>query len=171
MRTWAIGVVMAGLLACGQVCAQGETPRTLAPYAAALMPLPAQPLAEKGRTYVPVYSSVMAMSGRTRIDFSVTLSVHNTSAKEPLILRRLDYFNTAGVLIEAYLERPVAIRPFGTVQINVPQDDVRGGLGGNFVVDWEASGAANEPIIEAVMLSSIGTQGYSVLSVGRRVAP
>lgn len=164
-----VALVWAGS-ACQPVYAQApHVPPALAPYAGALVPVPNEPLPEAGKTYVPVYSSVMAMSGRTRIDFSVTLAIHNSSAHEPLVVRRIDYFNTSGMLIQAYLDQAVSVRPYGTIQVNVPQEDVRGGLGANFVVEWQSMRA--EPVIEAVMLSSVGTQGYSFLSVGRRISP
>lgn len=135
----------------------------------AVQPGPASLSGIHGRTYVPVYSSVMALGGSTRIDFSVTLSIHNGSETRPITIERIDYYDTAGKLVESRLPEPVAIRPYGTIQVVVGQPDTRGGLGANFIVDWTSPTASIEPIIEAVMLSSHGSQGYSFLSVGRKV--
>lgn len=157
------------MLAAAPAPAQPLAEDPLASFADAMAPLPSTPPVESGRTYVPVYSSVMAGGGRTRIDFAVTLSIHNTSAREPLVLSRIDYFDTAGRVIQRYLAKPVAVRPYGSVQIVVAQSDIRGGLGANFVIDWEAPARIDEPAIEAVMVSSYGAQGYSFLSTGRRV--
>lgn len=99
----------------------------------------------------------------------MTLSIHNTSEKSLLIIERIDYFNTAGRVIEKYLPRPIALKPYGTIQIVIAQHDIRGGLGANFIVDWSSPDNIDEPVIEAVMISTHGTQGYSFVSVGRRV--
>ena len=146
-----------------------DLPPALAPFAAAIDPAPASISGLQGRTYVPVYSSVMAMGGGTRIDFSITLSIHNGSATRPIVIERIDYFDTAGRLVEAHLDRPVSLKPYGTMQVVVSQPDTRGGLGANFVVDWTAPTATIEPIVEAVMLASHGSQGYSFLAGGRKV--
>lgn len=120
-------------------------------------------------TYVPTHSSLVAGDGRTRIDFAVTLSVHNASETRPLVLRRIDYFDGSGRLVQRYLTAPVAVRPFGTVEIFVAKNDVRAGTGANFVVGWGADGPIAEPVIEAVMIGDFANQSYSLVSPGRRI--
>ncbi len=44
-------------------------------------------LAVSGGFYVPAYSSVAMSQGKLRIDFSVTLSVHNASETQPLVIK------------------------------------------------------------------------------------
>ena len=171
-RTVLAGILALGLAASGaraEDAPQTPVPRSIAPFAEALQPLPGSLSGIQGRTYVPVYSSVMALGGTTRIDFSITLSIHNGSATRPIVIERIDYYDTAGRLVEAHLVDPIAIRPYGTVQVTVAQPDTRGGLGANFVVDWTSPTASIEPIVEAVMIASHGTQGYSFLATGRKV--
>lgn len=153
----------------GPALAQQAVPEVLRAFSQSLTDLPSAPLGETGRTYVPAYSSVMAGGGRTRVNFAVTLSIHNTSEHDPLVVTRIDYYETSGRLTQAYLKAPVAIRPYGTVQVVVAQEDTTGGLGANFVVDWQARTAATEPAIEAVMIANVGGQSFSFLSNGRRV--
>ncbi len=163
-------VLLAALaLPAGAQQAATDLPPALAPFAASIEPAPASLSGLPGRTYVPVYSSVMAMGGGTRIDFAITLSIHNGSATRSIVIERIDYFDTAGKLVEAHLERPVSLKPYGTIQVVVAQPDTRGGLGANFVVDWTSPTATIEPIVEAVMLASHGSQGYSFLAGGRKV--
>jgi Protein of unknown function (DUF3124) len=119
--------------------------------------------------YVPVYSSVSMTPGRVRADFSVTLSVHNTSESSPLILKRINYFDTSGALVQAYLKEPVALKPFATVEIFIAVNDVRGGTGANFIVDWAATGEIAEPVVEALMVGGIGSGHYAFISQGRPV--
>jgi hypothetical protein len=120
-----------------------------------------------GGFYVPAYSSVAMSQGRLRVDFSVTLSVHNASETQPLVLRRIAYFDTAGKMVESYLKSPVALKPLATVSIFIPTDDVRGGTGANFVVDWASAGEIAEPVVEALMVGSIANAHYAFISQGR----
>ena len=161
--------LLAGLLAAPARAEDAPVPPSLAPFAEALLPGPASLAGLTGRTYVPVYSSIMAAEGGTRVDFSISLSIHNGSATRPLTIERIDYYDTSGRLVESRLEHPVALKPYGTIQIVVGQRDLRGGLGANFVVDWTAPTATVEPIVEAVMLSSHGNQSYGFVTQGRKV--
>jgi len=138
-------------------------------FANSLTALPAEPATVSGAFYVPVYSSVAMTPGRMRADFSVTLSVHNASESRPLVLRRIDYFDTAGARVDAYLKEPVALKPFGTIEIFIPVKDVRGGTGANFVVEWGGSGEIAEPVVEALMVGGIGSGHYAFISQGRPI--
>src|ERR671933_285478 len=46
------------------------------------MPEPAS-LTVRGTVYVPAYSDIRIMGGRTRMDLAATLSIHNTSSDKP----------------------------------------------------------------------------------------
>ena len=60
--------------------------------------------------FVPAYSTIRVAGGKGKVDLATTLTIHNTSEEKPLILLRVDYFDTAGNLIQNYLTKPVAIR-------------------------------------------------------------
>jgi hypothetical protein len=134
-----------------------------------LAALPAEPLAVSGSYYVPAYSSVSMSEGRLHADFSVTLSVHNASETQLLVVRRIAYFDTAGALVENYLKAPVALKPFSTVEVFVPASDSRGGTGANFVVDWAATGEIAEPVVEALMMGSLANRHFAFISQGRPI--
>ncbi len=124
--------------------------------------------AEVRRTvYVPAYSSIRMMSGRSRVNLATTLSIHNTSREKLLVLGRVDYHDTDGKLVQAYLDGPVALKPLATVEMFVAGEDRRAGTGANFVVDWAADGPISEPVVEAVMIGTQGTATYSFVSQGR----
>ncbi|MBO4226293.1 DUF3124 domain-containing protein [Bradyrhizobium neotropicale] len=131
--------------------------------------VPAENLAVSGSFYVPVYSSVSMSQGRLRADFSVTLSVHNTSETKPLVLKRIAYFDTEGKPVESYLKAPIALKPFATIEVFIAISDVRGGTGANFVVDWAATGEIAEPAVEALMVGSVGPGHYAFISQGRPI--
>jgi hypothetical protein len=118
---------------------------------------------------VAAYSSIRLGSGRGQLNFATTLGIHNTSQDRPLVLLRADYFDTSGTLIHRYVTDPIAIKPLGSVEAFVPVEDTRGGTGANFVVEWAAGGPVSEPLVEAVMIGSLGTQGYSLVSRGKPV--
>ena len=138
-------------------------------FSNSLVPVPGEKLAVSGAFYVPVYSSVSMSQGRLRADFSVTLSVHNASETRPLVLKRIAYFDTTGKMVESYLKAPVALKPFATVEVSIAANDVRGGTGANFIVDWAASGDIAEPVVEALMVGSVGPGHYAFISQGRPV--
>ncbi|MGJ5179652.1 DUF3124 domain-containing protein [Bradyrhizobium oligotrophicum] len=156
-----------GGAADGALAADGLTTT----FAASLMPVPADAATVSGAVYVPVYSSVAMTPGRIQADFSVTLSIHNASEQRPLIIRRINYYDTAGALVEAHLREPVALKPFATIEIFVPTKDVRGGTGANFVIDWAATGEIAEPVVEALMVGGIGAGHYAFISQGRPIRP
>jgi len=127
-------------------------------------------LTVRGGFYVPAYTKLLyGRQGRFEVDFTVTLSIHNTSSANPLVVERVAYYDTAGRLVQDYLTAPVAIRPFGTIEVFVPVNDVRGGTGANFVVDWAAAGPIAEPLMEALIIGSLGTHGYSFVGQGRPI--
>jgi hypothetical protein len=136
-------------------------------FSGSLTAMPSENLGVSGAFYVPVYSSVSISQGKVRADFSVTLSIHNTSETRPLVLRRIAYFDTNGKTVENYLKAPVALKPFSTIEVFVPTTDVRGGTGANFVVDWAAAGEIAEPVVEALMFGGLGSGHYAFISQGR----
>jgi len=138
-------------------------------FSGSLTAMPTENLAVTGAFYIPVYSSVSMSQGKSRADFSVTLSIHNASETRPLVLRRIAYFDTGGKMVESYLKAPVALKPFSTIEVFVPTTDVRGGTGANFVVDWAATGEIVEPVVEALMVGGLGSGHYAFISQGRPI--
>jgi Protein of unknown function (DUF3124) len=139
-------------------------------FASSIAELPTETAgASQGTVYVPAYSRIRSLNELPRIDLATTLSIHNTSRDTAIVLERVDYHNTEGTLVQAYLERPIALKPFGTIEVFVPRDDFRGGAGANFVIDWTSAEPVPAPAIEAVMIGAVGTVGYSFVSQGRNV--
>lgn len=115
--------------------------------------------------YVPCYSHIRLADGR---DFrlSITLSIRNTSLKETLEVSSVEYFDTEGVLKKNYGDS-FTVQPLGTAEFFIKEDDMTGGSGANFLVSWQAEKAIPEPIIEAVMVGTGGSQGVSFTCAGR----
>jgi hypothetical protein len=130
---------------------------------------PGTPGAISRSAYVPAYATVQAGGGRTRIDLATTLSIHNTSRERSLLVERIAYFDTDGQLVQEYLSEPITLPPLGTRQAFVAAEDRRGGAGANFLVEWRAEPGASEPVIEAVMIGSLGATSYSFATRGHPV--
>jgi hypothetical protein len=168
-----IGCFFHAILACLMTmpapAARAQTAGIEQAFAGSLTAMPSENLGVSGAFYVPAYSSISMSQGKLRVDFSVTLSIHNASETRPLVLRRLAYFDTGGKMVENYLKAPVALKPFSTIEVFVPTTDVRGGTGANFVVDWAATGEIAEPVVEALMIGGLGSGHYAFISQGRPV--
>jgi Protein of unknown function (DUF3124) len=128
-------------------------------------------LSIRGTIYVPAYSRVYgaAAGDRKLIELSTTLRIDNTSATKPLVIERIEYFETSGKLVQRYLSDPIALRPFGTIEIVIPAEDDRGGAAANFIVEWAGTGPIAEPLVEAVMIGSQDNTSYSFVSAGRPI--
>jgi len=123
--------------------------------------------AERGRLYVPVYSNIAAGGGATKVDLTATLSVRNLSPSGILMIERVDYYDTSGALLRAYLEAPRPLAPLGTLEVVIADADVRGGTGAKFLIDWTAGSGVPAPVAEAVMIGLYGAHGLSFVSPGR----
>jgi hypothetical protein len=143
-------------------------PATVLPAVAASLD-PAS-LVERGRLYVPAYSSIYAGRGASQLDLTVTLSLRNPSSTDALLIERVDYLDTTGALVRQYFDEPRPLAPLGTAEIIIPDRDVRGGTGAKFLVDWAGPAASSAPVVEAVMIGILGTHGFSFVSPGRPAA-
>jgi hypothetical protein len=138
-------------------------------FASSLTELTSDPPIVQASVYIPAYAQIRMGSGRARLDLATTLSIHNASKESAIILKRVTYHNTAGELVQSYLDRPIALKPLATIEVFVPEAQIRGGSGANFVIDWASVLPVPDPVVEAVMIGTVGTTSYSFVSQGRGV--
>ncbi|MEW5734773.1 MAG: DUF3124 domain-containing protein [Thermodesulfobacteriota bacterium] len=119
--------------------------------------------------YVPAYSHVYFGDREGNFLLTVTLSVRNTDCNSPITLSSVDYYDTDGKMVRAFLERPLSIAPMASKSFTIAESDKAGGLGANFLVRWNAAKTVNAPIIESVMIGTRSQQGISFTSRGREV--
>jgi hypothetical protein len=167
MKVFSRLLLLACILLAVPAGAQGTDPLT--GFRASLTEVPDVTRPVGGAIYTAAYASIRLGSGRAALRLAATLSIHNPSETLPLVLERVDYFDTAGTLVQGFLSRPVAIKPLATVEFYIPEDDVRGGSGANFVVRWSAQAPIAEPLAEAVMIATLGNNSYSFVSQGRAI--
>jgi hypothetical protein len=121
--------------------------------------------AQAHQVYVPAYSHIYH-SGGTPALLAVTLSVRNTDPKGELRVSSVRYYDTQGNFIKEYLNAPAVLKALSTAEFLVEQQNVEGGSGANFIVEWSGRAEINPPIIESVM---IGSQGISFVGAGREI--
>ena len=123
----------------------------------------------KGSTYLPVYSEIYDITDKTTHQLTATVSIRNTSRKDSMILVLADYYHTSGELIRSYVKQPVYVKPMETLEIIIARTDTSGGSGANFLFDWAVKNPGNEPLFEAVMIWTTGTQGISFTTRGVKI--
>ncbi len=115
--------------------------------------------------YVPIYSDIYTKSTSEKLLLAATLSIRNTSLRDSIFVNDIFYYNTQGDLIRDYLNKPIFLGPMGSIEYVIEKDDVAGGTGANFIINW---GARREllPIFESVMITTSGQHGISFTSRG-----
>ena len=115
----------------------------------------------KGKSYLPVYSHIYQIREDRTFDLTVTVSIRNVSLKDTIYILSAEYFNTEGDKVRNYFNNPIFIKPMETVEIIVDESDTAGGSGANFLFNWALKNRDNPPLIEGVMISTLGQQGLS----------
>ena len=117
--------------------------------------------------YVPIYSQIYERTERNMVDLTVTLSIRNTDLRHPITLTAVCKYNTAGQLVERYLEEPVRLASLASTHFVVKERDTRVSVGASFIVKWRSDEQVNQPVVEAVMITRISQQGLSFVTHGR----
>jgi hypothetical protein len=116
--------------------------------------------------YVPIYSDIYSETKDYRMNLTATLSVRNTSLFDPIYIQAIDYYDTDGALVHHYLEKTILLRAMQSIEYVIEEDDVKGGTGANFIVNWGALKNDVKPIFQGVMISTSGQQGLSFVTEG-----
>lgn len=124
---------------------------------------------EKGTSYLSVYSQVYSQTEHRTHNLTVTVSLRNLNSHDTVYIDKAAYFDTHGKSIRTYFKHPIYIAPMETVEIVIDESDKHGGTGGNFLFDWRIHPDSNEPLFEAVMISTSGQQGISFITNGKRI--
>lgn len=111
--------------------------------------------------YVPVYSEIPYGDQNRTLNLCATVSVRNTDRTHSLTLKKVDYYNSKGNLVRAYLPEPRTLKPMASVEFIVKETDRQGGISASFLVDWNGEVPLSRPIVEAVMISTVSAQGIS----------
>jgi len=170
-----VGVLVALLAACGPsdpTDANVEPPPShLDSLAASTAPAPDRGAPTKRvrsqTLYVPAYSHIYIRDAQRSMNLATTLSIRNTSPDAPLTLSTIDYYDSDGEHVRAYLDTTRTLGPLASTYVVVETDDIRGGVGANFIVRWHAETPVPPPVVETVMITTASTQGISFRSPAR----
>ncbi|MAX69957.1 MAG: hypothetical protein CMC76_02500 [Flavobacteriaceae bacterium] len=124
---------------------------------------------ETGESYLSIYSQIYSLSQHKRYNLTAMVSLRNTSKKDTIYLLKADYYDTHGELIKTYFDQPVYVSPMETLEIVIDEGDISGGTGSNFLFDWQIPQNCPEPLFEAVMSSTVGSQGLSFTTQAKRI--
>lgn len=116
--------------------------------------------------YVPIYSDIYSGVSDTKYNLTATLSIRNTSLLDTLYINDIDYYDTHGELVKEFTEHTLMLVPMESIDYVIEEEDVSGGTGANFIVNWAAKTTAIKPIFQGVMISTRGQQGISFLTNG-----
>lgn len=117
--------------------------------------------------YAPVYSHIFHRSADRQMALTATLSIRNTSTERAIQIREVDYFDSEGTLLESYLDGSRDLGPLASTYVVIEEENVSGGVGANFVIEWESGQPVPPPVVETVMISTESTQGISLTSPAR----
>ena len=121
------------------------------------------------QVYVPIYSSIYDQHESNLLHMTAILSIRNTSFKESITIKRVEYYDTNGKLIKKFIEGPFSLGKMSTKDFVIPENDLKGGTGANFIVEWDSDKIVSVPLIESVMLGTLGTKGFSFSSRGKEI--
>ncbi len=124
-------------------------------------------LARSQTLYVPAYSHIYIRDAQRSMNLATTLSIRNTSADSPIILSTIEYYDSSGNRVRAYLDTTRVLGPLASTYVVVETDDIRGGVGANFIVRWHAETPVHPPVVGTVMITTASTQGISFRSPAR----
>jgi len=124
---------------------------------------------EHGKTYLSVYSQIYSTSENRTHNLTVMVSMRNMSDTDTVYIRSAKYYGSKGNLLKSYFEEPIFLAPLETSEIIIDEADISGGTGSNFLFEWMTPFESNDPHFEAVMNSTLGKQGLSFITEGKRI--
>jgi hypothetical protein len=87
-----------------------------------------------------------------------TLVIHNVNPSKSILITSVRYYDHSGTQLKDYIDGPLSLGPFASASFVVDIGDDRGGVGANFIVEWQANETVVSPIAEAIMSGGMGTQ-------------
>ena len=119
--------------------------------------------------YIPSYANVISGPPIYMVvPLRANLVIHNTDPSQAITVACIDEYDTEGKKVSSYLTAPVVLNPMGAMRVVVKESKKEAeGLGANFIIQWQAEKKVTEPIIECLIIGSLGAQGFSFTTQGR----
>lgn len=123
-------------------------------------------LAMHETVYLPVYSHIYYSDHTKLINLAETISVRNTDLHNSIVLISVKHYGSDGTLHKEYIETPLRIEALATADFVVPDSDITGGTGANFLIEWVSISKVTEPIVESIMICTSSSHSISFTSKG-----
>jgi len=123
-------------------------------------------LTHRDSIYIPIYSDIYSYNGQNKTLLTATLSIRNTSIRDSLFIEDIIYYDSKGVLVRNYINGTLLLSPLQTIEYVIDHEDVAGGTGANFIVNWGANNPQLKPIFQGIMISTKGQHGLSFVTEG-----
>ena len=121
------------------------------------------------QVYIPIYSSIYNQYEGNLLHMTAILSIRNTSLKESITIKKVEYYDTNGKLIKKFIDGSFSLGKMSTKDFVIAENDLEGGTGANFIVEWTSDKTVSIPIIESVILGTLGTKGFAFSTRGKEV--
>ena len=122
-----------------------------------------------GKSYLSIYSQIYSSSEHKTHNLTAMVSMGNISDTDTIYLLKAEYFDTHGKAIRTYFKIPVFLAPLETTEIIIDENDISGGTGSNFIIEWKTPENCPEPLFEGIMNSTMGQQGLSFTTQSKRI--
>lgn len=117
--------------------------------------------------YVPAYTFVYyTIKGKT-FPITTTLVMHNTDPGSVIRIISAKFLDAQGALVREYVDAPVTLKPYGSLDVLVKKTGTAKGSGACFLVEWRADKKVSAPIIECILIGASAQQGISFRTEGR----
>jgi hypothetical protein len=123
------------------------------------------PTAAGQQIYLPILGRVSGDDGRP-IRLAVNVAVRNTDETRPILVTLLRHRDADGKTVRDLLRAPARLAPKATLDLLL-QDTDAGGPAASVLVEWAADRPVAPPIVEAIMIGTVGSQGISFLERGQ----
>ncbi|MBU2938666.1 DUF3124 domain-containing protein [Lacinutrix sp. C3R15] len=124
---------------------------------------------EFGKSYLATYSEIYSLTEHKTHGLTVMVSMRNISDIDTIYVLKAEYFDTHGKSVRKYFDTPIYLAPLETAEIIIDEIDTSGGTGSNFIFDWKIPKNCPEPLFDGVMSSTMGKQGLSFTTEGKRI--
>jgi hypothetical protein len=155
----------AGATKPAEAPASPALPSTPRPGISELEPGATLPTAAGQQIYLPIHGRISGEEGRP-IRLAVNVAVRNTDETRPILVTLLRHRDADGKTVRDYLRAPARLAPKATLDVLLKDTDA-GAPAASVLVEWAADRPVAPPIVESIMIGTVGSPGISFIEHGQ----
>ena len=101
-----------------------------------------------------------------KLGLTVTISIRNKNFKDTIYIKAVDRYNALGKKAQNYQKEIMLLAPLQSTAYVIEDSDIEREIEGSIVVNWGATSSETNPLIQAVMISTLGPHGISFVTEG-----